>query len=110
MASDEPTKKRGRPRGRAFAKGSDSRRYKRPPIPDEVKDLRAVARIFTAETLRVIDEIMSDPKADKRARLQAAGMLQDRGWGRPAQAVTGENGEGPVKVGLIVLPAERDDD
>ncbi len=35
---------------------------------------------------------------DPRVRLGAITAAMDRGWGRPAQAHTGEGGEGPVTV------------
>ena len=35
---------------------------------------------------------------DPRVRLSAITAAMDRGWGRPAQAVTGEGGDGPVQI------------
>ena len=35
---------------------------------------------------------------DERVRLGAIQAALDRGWGRPAQAVTGEGGDGPVQI------------
>lgn len=36
--------------------------------------------------------------ADERVRLGAIQAALDRGWGRPAQAVAGEGGDGPVQI------------
>lgn len=104
--------KTGRPRSGKPPQPSDDARNDagRPTLPDTVADVRTAARMYTADALRTLDEIMMSKSADSRARSAAAVALIDRGWGRPAQAVTGENGEGPIKMGLIVLPAERDDD
>jgi len=41
---------------------------------------------------------MRQPEFPPSARVQAAVALLDRGWGRPAQAHTGENGEGDIRV------------
>ena len=34
----------------------------------------------------------------KNTRIRAIDMLWERGWGRPAQPVTGEDGEGEIKI------------
>ncbi len=44
-------------------------------------------------------EVMALTKDDDpRIRLAAVQVAYDRGWGKPAQAVTGEGGEGPVRI------------
>lgn len=70
-------------------------------MPREAKsitDIRAEARKHTAKALRVLSGIASQPKAPPAARVSAATALLDRAWGKPAQAVTGEDGEGPVNL------------
>ena len=41
---------------------------------------------------------MRQPEFPPSARVQAAVALLDRGWGRPAQAHTGEDGQGDIRV------------
>lgn len=36
--------------------------------------------------------------ASEGARVQAAGILLDRGWGKAAQPVTGQDGEGDIRI------------
>jgi hypothetical protein len=43
------------------------------------------------------------------ARVAAAGILLDRGWGRATQAHTGENG-GDIRVVIRRIAEETDDD
>jgi hypothetical protein len=43
--------------------------------------------------VRVLTGIVRSKKAPASARTQAAGLLLDRGWGRAAQPVTGEDGK-----------------
>lgn len=45
--------------------------------------------------------IASSKSVSPTARVTAATALLDRGWGRPAQPVTGEDGEGPIVVQII---------
>ena len=37
------------------------------------------------------------------AKLQAAHMLWERGWGKAAQPVTGEDGEGAIEITVRVI-------
>jgi hypothetical protein len=39
---------------------------------------------------------------DENVALKAISTVLDRGYGKPAQAVTGEDGEGPVALNLLV--------
>jgi hypothetical protein len=41
---------------------------------------------------------MNQPDAPPAARVSASTALLDRGWGKPAQAMAGPDGEGPVQV------------
>jgi hypothetical protein len=108
----------GRPVGRASKtegqnsppSGTDNNKVvARPTVPDIIPDVRLAAKFFSADALRTLDAIMMDPTRDSRARAAAAQALLDRGWGRPAQAITDAEG-GALKVGVIILPAERDED
>jgi len=44
---------------------------------------------------------MNQRKAPPAARVAAANALLDRGWGKPGQPITGENGEGALTVEVI---------
>lgn len=89
----------------------------------EGERVRKLARAKTEQAVRALADaleamkpvVVSDGAAagshveevpDHDVRIKAAIALLDRGYGRPAQAVTGEDG-GPVKVGVIILPAEQ---
>src|SRR3954466_10358471 len=60
-------------------------------------DLRSLARSHTALSIKVLAGIAQNGQTDA-ARVAAATALLDRGWGRPPQAHTGENGEGSIRV------------
>lgn len=62
------------------------------------KDIRDLAQKHTKEALATLAEIMGDKDAPAAARAAAANHLLDRGHGKAPQAVTGEGGEGPVKI------------
>jgi len=49
---------------------------------------------------------MRQPEFPPSARLQAIAILFDRGWGRPAQPMTGEDGGGDIKITIRDLVAE----
>jgi hypothetical protein len=61
----------------------------RPPgqLPSKaiVWDLRMAARAYCKEALDFIVETMRDPNENRDTRLKAAGMLLERGYGRPLQ-------------------------
>jgi hypothetical protein len=61
-------------------------------------DLRSLARGHTELCIKVLAGILSQEAVPAAARVSAAGILLDRGWGRPPQAHTGENGEGDIRV------------
>ena len=68
--------------------------------------LQLYARQKTKQAFDTIVNIMEQPKTPPQARLMAAGMVIDRGWGKAAQlvAVDGEIRQ-LVEVKLNVVPA-----
>ena len=71
-----------------------------PRICKSVTDVRAEARKHTDLALRTLVGIARQPKAPAAARTAAAQALLDRGWGKAAQTVTGEDG-GPLAIHII---------
>jgi hypothetical protein len=61
-------------------------------------ELRSKCRSFTEEAIRTWVNIMRDIEEPAVARSKAAEALMDRGWGKPAQAQAGPDGEGPVRI------------
>lgn len=61
-------------------------------------DIRSLARAHTETAIKTLASIMNQEKAQPAARVQAANSLLDRGWGKAAQPLTGEDGEGPVEI------------
>ena len=51
-----------------------------------------------AESVRVLASIMRQPEHSAAARVAAAGILLDRGWGKAPVTVAGEDGEGEIKI------------
>lgn len=54
------------------------------PKPKE-PTLEELCKPYTNRALKIMSEIMDDPSAPKRARLDAANMLLDRAWGKATQ-------------------------
>lgn len=49
-------------------------------------------------------EVLDDPEASRRDRIEAASWLADRAFGRPAQVVSGEDG-GPIAFQIVSMLA-----
>src|SRR4051794_11809745 len=62
-------------------------------------EIRSLARSHTEIAIKVLAGIAKDG-TNEAARVSAAVALLDRGWGKPAQAHTGEDGEGSIQ-GII---------
>jgi hypothetical protein len=102
-------------KGTRFKKGVSGNPGGREKIPESIKKL---AKEKSEEALRTIIEIMrSAEKAvstkmeivyvpDYPTRLRAAEYVLDRAWGKPAQAITGEEG-GPVNIKAEVLTDDQ---
>jgi hypothetical protein len=72
----------------------------RKPLPRKKipPDLKPLARGHTELCIKVLARIVSQEALPPAARVSAAGILLDRGWGRGPQAHTGQNGEGDIRV------------
>jgi hypothetical protein len=70
------------------------------PRPGSVKsmpDVRSLARSHTALAINTLAGIARSPKCPPAARVTAAIALLDRGYGRPPQEHSGEDG-GEIRV------------
>jgi hypothetical protein len=78
-------------------------------VPNKAgRDVRAAAQKYTKEALNVLVSTMR--AGEMPFAMTAAQALLDRGHGRPAQAVTGEGGTGPVLIEVssgISRPADQ---
>ncbi len=68
--------------------------------PKEDAEVKALARTAGPEAIEKLLELMRGD--DRRTALAAAQALLDRGFGKPAQAITGEEG-GPVELAVTWL-------
>ncbi len=53
-------------------------------------DVRELAQQYTGDALRVLAEIMLNQDAPHAARVSAANILLDRGYGKPTQTIAGD--------------------
>jgi hypothetical protein len=70
----------------------DGRPKKRTPI-----NLSTLARSHTDMAVKVLAGVAQNSEQDA-ARVSAATALLDRGWGKPAQPVTGKDGVEDIQV------------
>jgi hypothetical protein len=72
-------------------------------------EIKSLARQHTSRALSVLAGIMDEPKSPAASRVAAAEALLSRGWGKPAQALTGgDEDDNPLR--LIVTGVKRDGD
>jgi len=78
-----------------FRKGQTGNPHGRPKLPEELK---AAFRADAIDALKVLEQIMRSTKARPEARIKAAEVILNRGYGTPTQSVelTGKDG-GPVE-------------
>jgi len=60
-------------------------------------DIRSLCRAYTDQTVRIVAGIAMNSESED-TRVRAINMLWERGWGRPAQPHTGEDGEGDIRI------------
>ena len=60
-------------------------------------NLRSLCRSYTDATVRTVAGIAENSE-NEDTKLRAIAMLWERGHGKPAQPLTGEDGEGDIKI------------
>lgn len=87
------------------AKPGERRGGRAKGVPNKAtRDIKALAAPYAPEALETLAKIMRTGESEQ-ARVAASRELLDRGFGKAAQAVTGENGTGPVKLELSWQPS-----
>lgn len=83
-----------------FQPGQSGNPGGRPKLDPKLKEM---AQAKTAEAFNVVVQCLNDD--DMKIRLKAAEMILDRGYGRPPQAITGEDG-GPLQAMFTWIQAK----
>lgn len=65
-------------------------------------DVRSLARSYTNACIATLGGWANNPKTDPDVRCRAIAMLLDRGWGKPNQPHTGDDG-GDIRVTIRTI-------
>ena len=80
------------------------------PTSKAAAEIKALAKKHSKAAIKVLAAIMNQADGPATARVSAAQALLDRGWGKAAQPVAGEDGGLPVLAKIervIVDPASE---
>ena len=69
--------------------------------PKALKEIQELARSHAPAAIETLAQIATSGQSEQ-ARVAASSALLDRAIGKPAQAITGEGGEGPVLAAITV--------
>jgi hypothetical protein len=72
-------------------------------------DLRSLARSYTEVCVRTLAALVVQETVAPAARVAAAALLLDRGWGRPVQPIAGDDGQ-PLTIVVRQILETRDGD
>ena len=78
----------------------------RPPV---IRHIRELARAQTETAFAALVDIALNGESET-ARVAALKELFDRGWGKSAQPLTGEDGTGPIAITWMNADEKADDD
>lgn len=65
--------------------------------------IREIAREYTDDAVNALVRVLTDDDAPHAAVVSAANSILDRGYGKPATIVQGDEDGGPIKVTRIEL-------
>jgi len=97
----------------SWKKGESGNITGRPKRPDAIEakkivaDVKAAAREHTQDALDTLKAVMSDAKAPPAARVSAATVMLDRGWGRAKETVDANVGVTLEALLLARLPPRK---
>jgi hypothetical protein len=82
------------------------------PTSKAAAEIKALAKKHSKAAIKVLAAIMNQPDGPATARVSAAQALLDRGWGKAAQPVAGEDGGLPVlgKIERVIVDPGADAD
>jgi len=66
-------------------------------VPHAPADIRSLARQWTSLAINTLADIAGDNDEDAAPRVSAAIALLDRGWGKPQQTISAEDG-GDIRI------------
>ncbi len=77
-------------------------------------EIRSLARSHSDTAIRTLAAIMTKEDAPESARVAAANAILDRGWGKPAQAIIGGDGDAPAismihRIERVIVDAQLAD-
>ena len=83
----------------------------RMPTSKAAAEIKALAKKHSKSAIKVLAAIMNQADGPATARVSAAQALLDRGWGKAAQPVAGEEGGAPVlsRIERVVVDAAEKD-
>lgn len=70
-------------------------------------DLRSLCRGYTEQSVLAMAGIALSPQTPPGVRVQAIEALWNRGFGKPAQPITGEDGENSIQITIRNIIEER---
>ena len=72
-------------------------------------EIRSLARAHTDNAIAALASIMNQKKAPPSARVAAAQVLLDRGWGKPTQPISGDEDSAPllVRIERVIVDASN---
>lgn len=79
-----------KPRGKPFSPGRTGNPGGRPKLPEDIKHVRELARQYTGEAISALIDVLRSESMS--AKVAAANVLLDRGWGKAEQPITGMDG------------------
>lgn len=63
-------------------------------------EIKSLARAHTESAIKVLAGVMNEPSAPHAARVAASNSLLDRGWGKAAQIIAGDE-DAPLTIRRI---------
>lgn len=78
-------------------------------MPKPPGDIRSLARAYTKANIEALGGFATGKDVPIAHRIQAIGMLLDRGWGKAATPHTGADGEGDIRITIRNIIEEKKD-